>query len=79
MTQGEILEELRKLPATERITIIEAALRLIQEDLQEAEQPFAKLDRKRQLTAAAEVLLPSYSTDEELTAFKALDHENFHA
>ena len=79
MTQREILEELRKFPTTERITIIEAALHLIHEDLQKIEQPLTKADRKRQLAAAAEAILPDYSADGELTAFTALDHEDFHA
>ncbi len=33
MTQIEILEALKKLTTTERLTIIEAALHLIREDL----------------------------------------------
>ncbi len=79
MTQVDILEELRKLSTAERITIIEAALHLIHEDLQKIEQPLTKADRKRQLAAAAEALLPAYSAGGELTAFTALDHEDFHA
>jgi hypothetical protein len=33
MTQVEILEELKKFTIAERLTIVEAALRLIREDL----------------------------------------------
>ncbi len=79
MTQKEILEELKKFPTTERITIIEAALHLIHEGLQQIEQPLTKTERRRQLTAAAEALLPDYSAGSELTAFTALDHDGFHA
>lgn len=79
MTHREILEELKKLPTTERITIIEAALHIIHEDLQQIEQPLTKTERKRQLAVAAEALLPDYSADSELTVFTALDHEDFHA
>ncbi|MEW6379738.1 MAG: hypothetical protein AB1611_09035 [bacterium] len=39
MTQTEILEELKKLTPPERLTIIEAALHLIREDLLYAEPP----------------------------------------
>lgn len=39
MTNIEILEELKKLTATERLMIVEAALQLIHEDLQQWEQP----------------------------------------
>ena len=35
-------------------------------------------DVKRQLTLAAETLLPDYSKGGELTEFTALDHEDFH-
>lgn len=79
MTQREILEELRKFPTPERITIIEAALHLIHEDLEQIEQPLTKTERKQKLAAAAEALLPAYSAGGELTAFTALDHEDFHA
>lgn len=79
MTQIEILEELEKLTTTERLTIIEAALHLIREDLQQEEQPLARTERKRQLAAAAEALLPDYAAGGELTIFTALDSEDFHA
>ena len=78
MTQTEILEEIKKLTAAERLTIIEAALRLIREDLQQVAQPLTRIERKRQLAAAAEALLPDYSAGGELTAFTALDGEDFH-
>ena len=79
MTQIEILEALKKLTTTERLTIIEAALHLIREDLQQVEQPLSWTERKRQLTAAAEALLPDYSAGGELTIFTALDSEDFRA
>lgn len=79
MRQREILEELKKFPTAERFTIIEVALHLIHEDLQQIEQPLIRTERKRQLAEAAKALLPDYSADGELTAFTALDHEDFHA
>ena len=79
MTQREILVELRKFPTPVRITIIEAALHLIHEDLEQIEQPLTKIDRKQKLAAAAEALLPAYSAGGELTAFTSLDQEDFHA
>jgi hypothetical protein len=78
-TRIEILEELKKLTTTERLTIIEAALDLIREDLQQAEQPIAWTEKKRRLAEAAEALLPDYTTGGELTAFTALDGEDFYA
>ncbi|OGO41189.1 MAG: hypothetical protein A2W36_01715 [Chloroflexi bacterium RBG_16_58_14] len=35
--------------------------------------------KKRELAAAAQALLPDYADDKELTAFTALDAEEFHA
>ena len=39
MTRAEILEEIKKLSPAERLTIIEAALQLVREDLQQVERP----------------------------------------
>jgi hypothetical protein len=75
----EILEALKKLTATERIALIEAALHLIREDLRHIEQPQALTEKKRQLATAAEVLLPDYAAGGELTVFMALDSEDLDA
>ena len=69
MTQVEIMEELKKFTISERLEIVEAALRLIREDLQQAGQPLTQTERRRQLTAAAEALLPDYAAGGELTVF----------
>ncbi|MGA9347340.1 MAG: hypothetical protein WBW48_00865 [Anaerolineae bacterium] len=77
MAQVEILEELQKFTIPERLTIVEAALRLIREDLQQVGQPQTRIERKRQLAEAAEALLPDYVAGGELTIFTALDSEDF--
>lgn len=79
MTRVEILEELKKLTVIERLSIIEAALYLIREDLQQVEQPIARTERKQQLATAAEALRPDYAAGGELTIFTALDSEDFYA
>jgi hypothetical protein len=79
MAQVEILEEFKKFTIPERLTIVEAALRLIREDLQQEGQSLTRIERKRQLAAAAEALLPDYAAGSELTAFTALDSEDFYA
>ena len=79
MTQVEVLEELKRFTIPERITIIEATLRLIREDLQQVRQSLARSERRRQLAAAAEALLPDYAAGGELTVFTALDSEDFYA
>jgi len=78
MTQVEILEELKKLTPDERITIVEAALQHIREDLRRMQQPSLQDDSKKQLVEAAKALLPDYSAGGELTIFTALDGEDFH-
>ncbi len=78
MSQTEILEALKKLTTAERLATVEAALRLIREDLQQAEQTLARTERQRQMSAAAEALLPDYAAGGELTIFTALDAEDVH-
>lgn len=79
MTQVGILEEFKKLTTTERLAIIEAALHLTREDLQQIEQPPTREERKRQLAVADEALLPDYmSGSGELTIFTVLDSEDFY-
>ncbi len=79
MIQVEILEELKKSTIPERLTIIEAALRLIREDLQQVGLPLTRAERRRQLAEAAEALLQDYAAGGELTVFTALDSEDFYA
>jgi hypothetical protein len=78
-TGDYILEKLVKLPAAERLTIVEAALHLIRKDLQRVEPLPARTKRKQQLVAAAKALLPDYAAGGELIAFTALDSEDFYA
>jgi hypothetical protein len=73
MTLTEILEEISKLSNAERLTIIEAASHLIREEIQQANQPLSRDERRRQMALAAEVLRPDYENDAELTIFTALD------
>jgi hypothetical protein len=79
MIQADIVEELKRFTISERLEIVEAALRLIREDLQEVGQPLTQTERRRQLAAAAEALLPDYAAGGELTIFTALDSEDFYA
>ena len=75
--QVEILKELKTFTIPERLAIVEAALRLIREDLQQVGKPITRTERKRQLDAAAEALLQDYAAGSELTIFTALDRGNF--
>ena len=76
MTQSELLKELEKLTAEERLEVIEAAIHLLREDFQQTtERSPSQSERKQQLAAAAEVLLPDYTGNDDLTGFTALDSE----
>ncbi len=85
MTQAVVLEKLKTLNTTERLTVIEAALHLIRQDLQQVDLPLAQTEKKRvddvrqQLAVAAKALLADYQAGGELTIFTALDSEDFYA
>ncbi len=76
MSQAEILTAIKQLTPPERIAIIEATLQMVREDLQPVHPSHD--EQKRHLMAAAELLLPDYENDSELTSFTALDGEDFH-
>ncbi len=75
MTNSEIIDQLKQLTTAERLAVIEAATKLIREDLS---QPEANQKAEReQLAQAAKALLADYQSDLELTAFTSLDGEDF--
>jgi hypothetical protein len=78
MTRTDILEELNKLPADERLGIVESALRQLREQLVTG-QLDVTAERRERLSIAADALKDAYKTDSELTAFTTLDHDDFHA
>ncbi len=78
MTRNDILEELNKLPADERLDIVESALRRLREQFL-AGRPEVTAERRERLSIAADALRTAYETDSELTAFTTLDRDDFHA
>lgn len=78
MINSEILEQLKSLPAAERLRIVASAVHELREDLERSGAQAEKATNAR-LAHAAEALLADYSNDLELTAFTALDGEAFHA
>ena len=78
MTRTDILEELKKLPADERLGIVESALRQLREQLLAGQLDIAA-ERRERLSIAADALKTAYETDSELTAFTTLDRDDFHA
>jgi hypothetical protein len=78
LTRTDILEELNKLPADERLSVVETALRNLREQFLNGRLDLAAARRER-LSIAADALKTAYETDDELTAFTTLDRDDFHA
>jgi len=78
MTQVDILQELNKFTALERLKVIEAAIHQIRKELDRTERKSNHTHQKAQLARAAKALLHDYETNDELVAFTMLDSEDFH-
>ena len=72
MSVVEIENELEKMSDAERLIVIEIATKLIRKNLDNKTSP-----KKLSLEEAAELLRNDYLNDPELTAFTALDGEDF--
>jgi hypothetical protein len=79
MTQVDVLAELKKLSTTERLRVAEEALQLVRQELELVHSIDARSGQRQQLAAAAAALRDDYSAAGELTAFTALDGEDFRA
>lgn len=75
MTPAQILGEIRQLPLDEQSQIYEALKALV---LQVGPSVVTENSQSK-LAAAARALCSDYKSDSELTAFTALDGEDFHA
>lgn len=67
METKEIIREIRKLPVSKRMLIIEDTLKTIQES-----------ETTENMVKAVESLFLDYKTDLELIAFTQLDYETFY-
>ncbi len=67
MSALELITEIEKLPVSEQMLVVERALHGIR-----------MIEVKNQMRRAAELLYNDYATDTELTAFTALDAEDFY-
>ncbi|MBI2759856.1 MAG: hypothetical protein HYX51_00310 [Chloroflexi bacterium] len=82
MTKAEVLEAINRLPLTERLELVETVLRDVRGEVacdvanREAKASRRK-EQRREMAVAAERLRDKYLTDRELTAFSALDGEDF--
>ena len=66
MSTKEIIRGIKKLPFTQRLRIIEKALKTLHESTDS------------QLSKGAKALLADYENDKNLTAFTAIDFEKFY-
>jgi hypothetical protein len=67
METEEIIKEIKKLTIKDRLKIIEKTAKTIQDE-----------DEKEQMRKAADQLYSDYKDDADLTAFTALDLEDFY-
>jgi ABC-type thiamine transport system ATPase subunit len=79
MTHTDVLAQLKKLSATERLRVAEEALQLVRQELELAQPAEARSGQRQRLAAAAAALREDYSAGGELTAFTALDGEDVRA
>ncbi len=67
MRTSELIREIRKLPLSKRIYVIEKAIHSIREQ-----------EEKKQMQKAVDLLLDDYKNDKELIEFTNLDFEDFY-
>lgn len=78
MSAAEILEQLKQVPAEQRLEIVETVLNELRAEMERDPCTHAE-DAESRPRSAAQALLPDYTNDKELTAFTALDGEAIHA
>jgi hypothetical protein len=80
MTQVEILREIKRLPLTEQLSVMEFLINTVREQLPASVLSAARPEiKKLPLPEAAALLKEDYVSEPALTAFTALDGEGFHA
>jgi hypothetical protein len=67
MRSSELIREIKKLPLSKRIYVIEEAIHSIREQ-----------EEKKRMEKAADILLDDYKNDKELIEFTNLDFEDFY-
>ncbi len=76
MTQKELLREFQRLSLQQQLAILRDALEIVENNFRQLEQ---KESDKLPLEEAARLLRQDYLSDSELTAFTAIDGDEFHA
>ncbi len=67
MKTNELIKEIKRLPLSKRIYVIEQAIHSIREQ-----------EEKKQMKRAVDLLFDDYKSDKNLTAFTTLDFEDFY-
>lgn len=67
MQSLEIIQEIQRLPLTQKFYVVEETIKSIKKD-----------EMRQQMERAVNELYNDYSTNKELTAFTALDLEHFY-
>ncbi len=78
MTAAEILAELRKFSAPERLSILEAALRFTREEMLQASQPPHMAEEQEYSSLASKIILPRYKASNDLRDSTVIDSEDFY-
>ncbi len=68
MTSNQIILEINKMPLIEKFRLIELTIKSIKKET----------NKKLNLKEASKLLLNDYLNDSELTAFSALDYQDFY-
>lgn len=76
MTKTEILQALKQMTTEERLEIIEAATRMVREEIEQKARH--KAEREQQLAAAAEAALPDYMPGGSLSDLWSPDSEDYY-
>jgi hypothetical protein len=76
MSTTQLVEELKRLSNAERLEVIEAATRLVREDIGPSAAR-ARDDKDERMRAAAARVKDLYEPGRELTEWTALDSEDF--
>ena len=72
MQTTQIVKEISRLPLGDKIFVAEQILKQLREDSS------SKIKEAENRRKAAEVLLKDYQSDKNLTAFSAIEHEDFY-
>lgn len=67
MRTNDLIKEIKRLPLSQRIYVIEKAIHSMREQ-----------EEKKQFKKAVDILLDDYNNDENLIAFTNLDFEEFY-